>query len=56
MMGTMGSLTLLNRAIVGQQPVCAMDWSPDKAGLTVCVGFDQAVRVVIATRVGTATA
>lgn len=49
-MGVMGSLQLLQNTIVSTQPISSFDWSPDKLGLAVCSAFDQAVRVIIVTK------
>ncbi|XP_076809462.1 dynein axonemal assembly factor 10-like [Clavelina lepadiformis] len=48
--GVAGSLQYLQNATLSTQPVCGMDWSPDKLGLAVCVAFDQALRVIIVTK------
>ena len=48
--GVMGSVELLNHALVADQPVHAFDWSPDKLGLNVYVAFDQTVRVGFVTK------
>lgn len=48
--GVAGTLELIQSTVVSTQPVCAFDWSPDRIGLAVCGAFDQAVRVVIATK------
>ena len=48
--GVIGSLEYLQNSTVSTQPICGWDWSPDKAGLSVCVAFDQAVRVLITTK------
>lgn len=45
-----GSLQLLQNTIVSTQPISSFDWSPDKTGLAVCSAFDQAVRVIIVTK------
>ena len=44
---------LLQSVCVSSQPIGAFDWSPDKAGLCVCTSFDQCVRVLIVTKLGT---
>lgn len=48
--GVLGSLELLNQATVAEQPVSAFAWSPDKMGLCAFVGFDQALRVGVVTK------
>jgi len=51
--GVTGSLTELNHATLGTQPVSGFDWHPDMQGLAVCTSFDQTVRVVIVTKLTT---
>ena len=48
--GVCGSIELLNNATVGEQPISAFAWSPDKMGLCAFVGFDQALRIGIVTK------
>lgn len=45
-----GSIKLLNDVTIATQPISAFDWSPDKSGLAVCASFDQAVRVILVTK------
>lgn len=52
-MGAPGSLTLVQNATLSTQPIAALDWSPDKMGLAVCVSFDQTLRVLINTKLNT---
>uniref|UniRef100_A0A646QC37 Dynein axonemal assembly factor 10 n=1 Tax=Hemiscolopendra marginata TaxID=943146 RepID=A0A646QC37_9MYRI len=52
-MGVIGNLTQCQNMIVAQQPITGFDWNPDKQGLAVCSSFDQAVRVVIVTKLNT---
>lgn len=49
-MGVMGTVELLNHAVVADQPVNAFDWSPDKLGLNVYTAFDQTIRVGFVTK------
>lgn len=51
--GVAGSVNLLQNVTVSTQPIANLDWSPDKQGLCVCSGFDQCVRVLIVTKLGT---
>lgn len=51
--GVMGSLSKLQTTAVGDQPISGFDWNADKCGLAVCVGFDQKIRIVIATKLNT---
>ncbi|XP_022331125.1 dynein axonemal assembly factor 10-like [Crassostrea virginica] len=48
--GVAGTLSLLQNVTLSTQPINALDWSPDKEGLCVCTAFDQAVRVLIVTK------
>ncbi|XP_002126437.2 dynein axonemal assembly factor 10 [Ciona intestinalis] len=48
--GVIGSLQYLQNSTISTQPVCGLDWSPDKLGLCVTVAFDQALRVLIVTK------
>ncbi|XP_075223991.1 dynein axonemal assembly factor 10 [Lycorma delicatula] len=48
--GVMGSVQLLQNTVLSTQPVSSFDWSPDKLGLGICSAFDQAVRVIIVTK------
>jgi hypothetical protein len=48
--GVMGSVELLNARIVSSQPVVGFDWHADKEGLACAVSLDQAVRVLIVTK------
>ncbi|KAK3092270.1 hypothetical protein FSP39_000535 [Pinctada imbricata] len=49
-MGVAGTLSLLQNAVMSTQPINSFDWSPDKEGLCVCTAFDQAIRVIIVTK------
>jgi len=48
--GVAGKVHLLNNVTLSTQPICGFDWHPDKMGLAVCTAFDQALRVVIVTK------
>ncbi|KAI9144023.1 WD repeat-containing protein 92-like protein [Paraphysoderma sedebokerense] len=48
--GIAGNVELLASATIADQPISSFDWSPDKLGLCVFTGFDQAVRVGIVTK------
>lgn len=48
--GVAGTLNMLASKNLSSQPLCGWDWSPDKEGLACCCSFDQAVRVVVVTR------
>nr|CAB3267737.1 WD repeat-containing protein 92-like [Phallusia mammillata] len=48
--GVAGTLQYLQNSTLSTQPICGLDWSPDKLGLCVCVAFDQALRVLIVTK------
>lgn len=43
---------LQEEAQVADQPISGFDWSPDKAGLAVTSAFDQTLRLVIFTKLG----
>ncbi|KAL3873985.1 hypothetical protein ACJMK2_037059 [Sinanodonta woodiana] len=49
-MGVPGTLSLLQNITLSTQPINTFDWSPDKEGLCVCTSFDQAVRVLVVTK------
>jgi hypothetical protein len=48
--GIPGTIEELNKVKIGEQPVNSMDWSKDREGLLVCSAFDQAVRVMLVTK------
>lgn len=48
--GQAGTLSYLQNSTISTQPVCGLDWSPDKTGLCACVSFDQTVRILIVTK------
>ncbi|CAH8506945.1 unnamed protein product [Heterobilharzia americana] len=48
--GIIGHLTQLQNCTLSTQPICSLDWCPDKLGLAVCVAFDQAIRILIVTK------
>lgn len=48
--GVAGTIEELNKVKVGDQPINALDWNRSREGLLVCSGFDQAVRVMIVTK------
>ena len=49
-MGVAGTVELLNERTLATQPVVAFDWHPGKNGLVAMASLDQAVRVVICTK------
>lgn len=51
--GVPGTVDLLQNAGISTQPISGFDWSRDKEGLCVCTAFDQAVRVIIVTKLKT---
>ncbi len=51
--GVVGDVEKLQESSVSDQPISALDWSRDKAGLAVCAGFDQKLRIVITTKLNT---
>ncbi|CAL8086672.1 unnamed protein product [Calicophoron daubneyi] len=48
--GVIGSLSQLQNVTLATQPVNSLDWCADKLGLAVCVAFDQAIRLLIVTK------
>jgi WD40 repeat protein len=50
--GVAGTLTKLQKTNVSPQPVNSFRWNPDLRGLAVCSSFDQAIRVLIVTKMG----
>jgi len=48
--GVVGKIHLVNNVTLSTQPISSFDWHPDKLGLAVCSAFDQALRVVIVTK------
>ena len=48
--GVAGSLKTVARHPIASQPIASLDWSPDKEGLAVCTAFDQALRILICTK------
>lgn len=53
--GIAGTIEELNKVKVGDQPVNAIDWNRQKEGLLVCSSFDQAVRVMLVTKLNLVT-
>ncbi|GAB1601483.1 WD repeat-containing protein 92-like [Argonauta hians] len=48
--GVAGKVSLLQNITISTQPIVALDWNSDKAGLCVCSSFDQCIRVLIVTK------
>lgn len=48
--GVVGSLELLNDRVLSTQPICALDWHPEKNGLACLACLDQTVKVAIVTK------
>ncbi|KAG0719956.1 WD repeat-containing protein 92 [Chionoecetes opilio] len=48
--GVAGKAVPLQNTALAAQPITSFCWSPDKTGLAVCSGLDQAIRVVIVTK------
>ncbi|CAG0905944.1 unnamed protein product [Cyprideis torosa] len=48
--GVTGELVLLQKAVVASQPVTGFDWHPDKMGLAVASSLDQALRLILVTK------
>lgn len=51
--GIIGNVELVQKQIVATQPISSVDFHPDKCGLAVMSGYDQAVRVVLVTKLNT---
>lgn len=51
--GVPGTIEMIQKANVAEQPVNSFDWSPDKQGLCAFSAFDQSVRIGIVTKLGT---
>ena len=51
--GVIGNVELVQKQIVATQPISSVDFHPDKCGLAVMSGYDQAVRVVLVTKLNT---
>ncbi len=51
--GVVGKWLKQQESQLGDQPISSFDWSADKAGLGVCVSFDQTVKIVIVTKLNT---
>merc|ERR1712070_596738 len=39
--GVVGDISLLSNRNISTQPICCLDFSPDKEGLLCCGSFDQ---------------
>ncbi|KAM7541185.1 hypothetical protein Aperf_G00000025963 [Anoplocephala perfoliata] len=48
--GVMGKISLLQNITLSSQPIASLDWCKEKMGLAICVGFDQALRLLIVTK------
>ena len=48
--GVAGTLELVCRHMLTEQPIASFDWSDDKLGLFCCGAMDQSVRVGMATK------
>lgn len=48
--GVVGKLSLLQNITLASQPIASLDWCKEKMGLAICVGFDQALRLLIVTK------
>ena len=51
--GVAGTLKLLCRHLITEQPIAGFDWSINKSGLFCCGAMDQCVRVGMATNLST---
>ncbi|GBP58618.1 WD repeat-containing protein 92 [Eumeta japonica] len=48
--GVAGKLRRLQRMVVSTQPINALDWNRDQAGLAIATAYDQYLRVLITTK------
>ena len=48
--GVAGTIDEINKARVGDQPINAMDWHPQREGLLVTAALDQTMRVMVVTK------
>lgn len=48
--GVIGKVLQLSKQTVSTQPICSFDWNRDKEGLAVTGAFDQALRVIVVTK------
>lgn len=48
--GIAGTVNLLQTKNLSTQPICSLDWHPDKTGLACIGSFDQAVRVAVVSK------
>lgn len=48
--GVVGDVELIQNQIIATQPISSLDFHPNKCGLSVMSGYDQAVRVVLVTK------
>ena len=49
----MGTVDLIQKQTLATQPISSLDFHPDKCGLAVMSGYDQAVRVALVTKLNT---
>merc|ERR1711939_388991 len=50
--GIPGTVNLLQTKNLSTQPICSLDWHPDKTGLACMGSFDQSVRVAVISKLG----
>ena len=48
--GIPGTIEELNKVKIGDQPINSLDWNRSREGLLACCAFDQAVRVMLVTK------
>ncbi|XP_065682235.1 dynein axonemal assembly factor 10 isoform X2 [Hydra vulgaris] len=53
LIGVIGTVAKLQNVTLSTQPIASFDWCPEKTGLAVCTSFDQALRVLIVTKLNT---
>ncbi|KAG2382948.1 hypothetical protein C9374_004915 [Naegleria lovaniensis] len=48
--GVVGNTILVQKSTVSTQPICCFDWNRDKEGLAVAGALDQALRIIVCTK------
>ena len=48
--GVVGTVDLVQKQVLATQPISSLDFHPDKTGVLLMSGYDQAVRVALITK------
>lgn len=48
--GVPGKLKKLQKMVISSQPINAVDWNKDHAGLAIATAYDQCIRVIVTTK------